>query len=39
MTTGARRALIQSVTAAIPVHPATTRQWNPGRIGQPTWRA
>jgi site-specific DNA recombinase len=39
MTTGARRALIQSVTAAIPVHPATTRGWNPDRIGQPVWRA
>jgi hypothetical protein len=39
MTTGARRALIQSVTAAIPVHPATTRRWNPDRIGDPVWRA
>jgi hypothetical protein len=39
MTTGARRALIQAVTAGIPVHPATTRRWNPDRIGDPVWRA
>lgn len=39
LTTGARRALIQSVTAAIPVHPANRGKWNPDRIGQPTWRA
>jgi hypothetical protein len=35
MTTGARRALIQAVTAGIPVHPATTRRWNPDRIRHP----
>jgi len=29
MTTGAHRALIQATTAAIPIHPATTRRWNP----------
>jgi site-specific DNA recombinase len=39
MTTGARRALIQSITAGIPVHPATSKHWNPNRIGQPIWRA
>jgi site-specific DNA recombinase len=39
LTTGGRRALIQSVTAAIPVRPATSRRWDPDRIGQPTWRA
>jgi site-specific DNA recombinase len=39
LTTGARRALIQSVAAAIPVHPATPGRWNPDRIGHPIWRA
>jgi len=39
MTTGARRALIQSVAAGIPVHPAASRHWNPARIGAPLWRA
>jgi hypothetical protein len=39
MTTGARRALIQSVTASISVQPASSRRWNPGRIGQPVWPA
>jgi hypothetical protein len=39
LTTSARRALIQSVTATIPVHPATRGRWNPDRIGHPIWRA
>jgi hypothetical protein len=39
MTTGARRALIQSVTAGVPVHAATGRRWNADRIGDPIWQA
>jgi DNA invertase Pin-like site-specific DNA recombinase len=39
MTGGARRALIKAATAAIPVHPATSRRWEPNRIGAPVWRA
>jgi len=39
MTTGARRALMKATVAAIPVHPAAGRRWNPARIGTPLWRA
>jgi site-specific DNA recombinase len=38
MTDGARRALVKAATAAIPVSPATSRRWNPARIGAPLWR-
>jgi hypothetical protein len=30
---------MKATVAAIPVHPAAGRRWNPARIGTPLWRA